>query len=361
VPRGAIEQTTEKTMQRRSSPWRALGTYLSLSLSLAPVSCGDKAADGKGDEKKAADDKADTKTADAKGDTKSEEDTKAEDPPKAEGPCPESMALIDGGTFFIGTQKESGVLATARPSHKVRISSFCIDKNEVTAADYDACVEAGKCEAAHADSFYPQGGTDADAWVDEREKFSELCNTGKDDRKNHPINCVTWYQASKYCEYKGGKLPTEAQWEFAARGSDGRVYPWGDEPPSQLHANTCGEECIKWRTDRELSPHDPMFEVGDEYPGTSPVGAFAKGTTPQGVTDLIGNVFEWTGTRFAPYQDAEDEDPSGPEEGDQFVIRGGAYNSFMPDFTDPALRFPQLDSAHPHAIGFRCAAEVQGG
>jgi formylglycine-generating enzyme required for sulfatase activity len=271
------------------------------------------------------------------------------------------MAKIDGGSFFIGTQKDSPVLSRAKPSHKVRMSSFCIGKNEVTVGAYQACVKAGECEKPHTEVFYPQGNADAEEWVNERNKLAELCNFGKDGRDDHPVNCVTWYQAASYCKFKGVRLPTEAQWEYAARGSDGRVYPWGDEPPSEAHANTCGSECVKWRTDRGLSDHPPMFEVADDYDGTAPVGSFSKGTTPQGVNDMIGNVFEWTATRFHEYQDAEEEDPKGPAEGDQFVIRGGAFNSYFPDFTDPALRFPQVEKAHVHAIGFRCAADVRGG
>jgi formylglycine-generating enzyme required for sulfatase activity len=344
--------------------WRALGVVLALTA--APACDGDKDDSGetkdakKTDEKKTA--KADTKDG---GDTKTGADTKADSgesgdaPPKPSGPCPAEMALIDGGTFFIGTQKDSKVLGRAKPSHKVRMSSFCIDKNEVTVADYDKCVEAGECEKAHEDVFYPQGSADEEAWINERKLLAEHCNSGKPDRKNHPVNCVTWFQANSFCKFKGGRLPTEAEWEYAARGSDGRVYPWGDEPPSQVHANTCGSECVKWRTDNGLSEHPPMFEVADAFSGTAPVGSFPKGTTPQGVNDLIGNVFEWTATRDHVYEDAEEEDPKGPAEGESYVIRGGAFNSYFPDFTDPALRFPQVEKAHVHAIGFRCAADVR--
>jgi formylglycine-generating enzyme required for sulfatase activity len=350
------DAASEEIMQTRNSISALLATSLILLVPACDKFTKSEAEDSKSEEKaKVAEPDAKVATKDSGA---APESGAVGDTPKDE-PCPEGMVHIDGGTFFIGSQKDSKILETAKPQHKVRLSPFCMGKNEVAVAEYESCVKAGKCEDAHQDSFYPQGSKSDAEWAAEREKFSEYCNWGKPDRKDHPINCVTWGQADRYCRAQGGRLPTEAEWEFAARGPDGRVYPWGDEPPSQIHANTCGSECVKWRTERDLPEHAPMFPFADDFSGTAPVGSFPKGTTADGINDLIGNVFEWVSTKFHAYPDTEEEDPQGPTDGDQFVIRGGAFNSFMPDFTDPALRFGQDADAHVHAIGFRCATPAK--
>lgn len=281
---------------------------------------------------------------------------KPAEPPKA---CPEGMVLIEGGRFFAGSDADKPVLAMARPAHKVEVGRFCIDMYEVTTEDYVKCSDTGDCKRAFGDSFWPQGSMKRSDWEKARAAYSPLCNFGAEDRGRHPINCVMWSQADEYCRVKGKRLPREFEFEFAARGSDGRVYPWGDDPPSAAHLNGCGKECVEWRKAAGLSPVEPLYPEDDGHVGTAPVGSAPAGRTQAGLFDLVGNVFEWTAEPFQPYPKSEGE-AAPPVMGNNRVIRGGAFNSFEPEHTDPALRLPYDADAHTHGIGFRCAADPRG-
>ncbi|MCA9656405.1 MAG: SUMF1/EgtB/PvdO family nonheme iron enzyme [Myxococcales bacterium] len=270
-----------------------------------------------------------------------------------DGPCPAGMVRVAGGKMFMGTDRDEAVLAPAHPAHQVEVGPYCIGVHEVTVDEYRSCSDVGECKRAHRTSEWPGEGPHQTAW-------DELCNENHDDRGDHPMNCVTWVQAQRYCEWKGGRLPTEAEWEMAARGSDGRVYPWGDEAPGPEHINGCGAECRTWRAAKGL-PETPglLYPASDGFPGTAPVGSFPAGRTQWGLDDIAGNVFEWTADPFRLYPGAEPA-PEGDDSDSRAarrVIRGGAFNSFLPDHADPALRFPQAEGAHTHGIGFRCAAD----
>lgn len=269
-------------------------------------------------------------------------------------PCPANMKHVEGGKFFMGTDADDQVLATARPAHAMEVAPFCIDIDEVSLAAYRECSQKGECKRAFRDSTWPQGSSDEADWKAAMAAHSELCNERFDDRGDHPVNCVDWAQARAFCQKRGGDLPTEAQWEFAARGSDGRVYPWGDELPTPSHMNGSGREYVAWRQSKSLPPHGVLYEADDGFIGTAPVGHFGKGESQRGLHDIAGNVFEWTLDEFKPYSSEGDaKTADGPR---KRVIRGGAFNSFQPQFADPALRFPQVEDAHNHGIGFRCVA-----
>jgi formylglycine-generating enzyme required for sulfatase activity len=269
-------------------------------------------------------------------------------------PCPDGMVLVEGGDFFMGTDAKTPVLSLARPAHPVKVSAYCIDIDEVTVDEYRNCSVTGKCKRAYRDSTWPQGGSDDKEWRAAMDVHSELCNEQYEDRGDHPINCVDWNQARAFCRRRGGDLPTEAQWEFAARGSDGRVYSWGDAEPTPAHMNGAGPEYVQWRKSKGLPEHGVLYDAEDGFVGTAPVGSFAEGATQYGLRDIAGNVFEWTLDEFRGYDNGEADSGGGPT---KRVIRGGAFNSFEPQFADPALRFPQDEDAHNHGIGFRCAAE----
>ena len=281
--------------------------------------------------------------------------TKPASPPAAAPPrCPADAVLIPGGKFFMGSDNvDKKSLVSARPAHQVEVADFCMDLREVSVADYAACSATGECKRAFRDSFWPQGSMVKKAWEDARAAYSPLCNEGAPGREQHPVNCVTWAQAGAYCHKQGKRLPSEAEWEFAARGSDGRPYPWGDPEPDAQHLNGCGQECVAWRLAAGLTDQGKIYAVDDGFPGTAPVGSFPAGKTQAGLLDMVGNVFEWTADDYRLYPDAP-ADAKPPEPGAK-VIRGGAFNSTQADHAEPALRFPQDQAAHVHAVGFRCA------
>ena len=151
--------------------------------------------------------------------------------------CPDGMVLIPSGKMFMGARD---LTAESKPPHEVTVGTFCLDKTEVTTAAYLGCVNKGECEKPR----------DKVNWAtikpDEVQRYSQLCNAIHKDRGDHPVNCVAWAMADTFCKKRAARLPTEAEWEFAARGSGQRKYPWGDEEPDETRLNACGGECEKW-------------------------------------------------------------------------------------------------------------------
>jgi formylglycine-generating enzyme required for sulfatase activity len=216
-------------------------------------------------------------------------------------------------------------------------------------------VSRGDCEKPP-DKVSGQGIT-----PDLQKHLSPLCNARDPKRAKHPINCVAWPMADNYCKKRKQRLPTEAEWEFAARGQTQRMYPWGDEAPSARTLNACGKECVAWGAANGL-PHEPMYQEDDHYPATAPVGSFPAGASADGVLDLAGNVWEWTADWYAPYGPEAQVDPKGPKAGDKRVARGGDYFGYQADWARPAYRFrADPETTYNHAIGFRCAADARAG
>jgi formylglycine-generating enzyme required for sulfatase activity len=259
------------------------------------------------------------------------------------------MVKIPGGKMFMGA-RDLPEQALATPPHEVSVSEFCIDKTEVTTKAYFECVDRGDCERALEQVSWPKLSEES------KKKFSPFCNAGKRaERGDHPINCVAWPMADNFCKKSGKRLPTEAEWEFAARGSSQRKYPWGDDPPAAKYLNACGTECAKWGE----SNHDPrktMYEEDDGFAGTAPVGSFPAGASAHGVLDLAGNVWEWTADWYAPYTAEEAHDPKGPKQGEQRVLRGGDFLGGDSNWARPAWRWKTDPETYNHAIGFRCAS-----
>jgi formylglycine-generating enzyme required for sulfatase activity/serine/threonine protein kinase len=265
------------------------------------------------------------------------------------GACPAGMALVAGGKMFMGDDDGS---ALERPAHQVAIAAFCIDVLEVTVGEYKACSDRGDCKRATATNEW-DGLTAGDART-----LDALCNARDPERrKAHPINCVGWDSSQAYCAAQGKRLPTEAEWEYAARGSDGRKYPWGDDPPNPMLLNACGRECAELGKQSRL-PLDalvPLYGGDDGWPTTSPVGSFPRGRSRFGVEDLAGNVWEWTADWFAPYTTDAQIDPKGPASGKFRVVRGGAWNSSSAASLRPTLRHKDPPEKRSFAVGFRCA------
>ena len=251
--------------------------------------------------------------------------------------------------FFMGS--DDG-LDFEKPAHKVILGSFCMDEFEVTTEAYQACVDRGACPAAGKNNVWD--GISAK----EKNAFDPLCNArAPEDRGKHPINCVTWADADTFCRAQGKRLPTEAEWEFAARGPDGRIYPWGDEEPSANFLNACGAECVAWGK-RNRVEEQAMYGDDDGFPNTAPVGSFPAGKSRYGVQDVVGNVWEWVSDYYAPYDGAIADDPRGPAEGDERVIRGGGWNGAYPSWVRPTFRYHADPEQRSYGIGFRCAKEL---
>ncbi len=271
--------------------------------------------------------------------------------------CPAGMAAVPGGKFFMGSDDES--FPAWKPAHKVELSPYCIDIDEVTAGQYKACSDVGECKRAATRSSWKKAEGDTQREHERKEAaYSSLCTFGREGMERHPINCVTWADAANYCKVQGKRLPTEAEWEFAARKSDGRKFPWGDDPPTSEHMNACGMECTRWMEQQGLQPGPRMYETDDGYPGTAPVGSYPKGRTVFGLNDMVGNVFEWTSDWMGPYTADEQKDPQGPTAGEKKVIRGGGFNGGYVTWVNPAFRYGMEPERHTHAIGFRCAKSL---
>jgi formylglycine-generating enzyme required for sulfatase activity len=260
--------------------------------------------------------------------------------------CPEGALPIPGGPFFMGADDK---FDNEKPAHPVTLTPYCIDRYEVTTERYFACSNAGKCLKASPVNVPPLA-----------KPYDDLCNVNAREAKaKHPINCVDWDQAQKFCMVQGGRLPTEAEWELAARGQDGRVYPWGDEAPSPLRANGCGSECIAWAKEKGVASDigHAMYETSDGFPTTAPVGSFPGGKSRYGVEDVVGNVGEWTADFYGAYTKdvaTTQNDPKGAPEGKDRVVRGGAWNAEYADWARPSFRYPAPQTNKSHGIGFRC-------
>ncbi len=271
--------------------------------------------------------------------------------PAPPSPCPDSMVLVEGGKFFMGSD-EPTALELERPASQITISSFCIGVTEVTAGEYRRCSDIGECRRP----------THAVEWpgisARERSAYAKECNGVVEARSSHPINCVDWEMSSQYCKSRQQRLPSEAEWEYLARGSDGRLYPWGDAKPDASRLNLCGSECEEWAKNVGVVVVSDRT-MRDAFPSTAPVKSFPAGRSPYGAFDLAGNVWEWTASWYTPHTKQPKTDPKGAPSGDKRVIRGGGWNGGDPSWLRPSFRFPQVPTARSPAIGFRCAADVK--
>ncbi len=230
------------------------------------------------------------------------------------------MVLVPGGAFKMGSPEGAGV-DDERPLHNVSLSPYYMDVYETTNRVYRRCVDAGACTPPEIRTLF-----DDPLYAD------------------HPVVIVDWDQAWKFCAWAGKRLPTEAEWEFAARGPDGRIYPWGNEwDPSRANWNG--------------------GENGDGTVGTKPVGSYPSGVSPFGIHDMAGNVWEWcadwhNADSYGNYH--EKTDPRGPRFGTVKVLRGGAWKGSGQETVRAANRFMDRPFEAYSLFGFRCAATPPG-
>lgn len=285
--------------------------------------------------------------------------------------CGSRQVFVPGGEFEIGAKQISGQPLDALREEVVFVPGFCIDVHEVSVSAYRACVDEGAC-------------SEPSRTFDRSNVHSAEYNYGAPERDLHPINGVLWGQASAYCEWVGGRLPTESEWEKAARGTDARLYPWGDELLGEMpRANA--SDVLRYKVfraefdeaemvhahgddDIDVSVRVSADDVGarfirgyrDGFVGTAPLGTFGEGVSPFGVHDMAGNVAEWTsgchsvngGLSWSTREVCVDSQMSQTRA--RRVVRGGSYNdnAFYVRVTVRASM-----SEHHHSspfVGFRC-------
>lgn len=215
------------------------------------------------------------------------------------------MEVVPGGGFDMGA--DDG-LVNEQPVHRVDIPRFEMDELEVSVAAYQLCLGAGKCTAP---------GT------------GPQCNWDRPERRSHPVNCVSWTQAKAYCAWAAKRLPTEQEWEYAARAPDSRRYPWGAAIPS---VQLCWQ-----RAERD----------GSAGLGTCACGEAQGDVSALGVKDLAGNVREWTNDSYCPYSRPGCDSTTK-------VIRGGAWADEDPLGVRAALRNGKPLEYASDTVGFRC-------
>jgi len=267
--------------------------------------------------------------------------------PPAPPKCPENMATIPAGQYFQGSD-EKDAPDNEKPSHNVTLDPYCIDLYETTAKEYKACSDVGKCRRVTNEVEWPK------ITAQDKKIYAPLCTFGKPELEDHPINCVSHEMAETFCKAQDKRLPTEAEWEYATRGPDGRIYPWGDEAPTAKHLNACGSECVAWGK-KNGAPLTALYPEDDGYAATAPVGKFVAGSSKFGPRDVVGNVWEWVADWYAPYTPDVKKNPTGPTSGERRVIRGGAWNGSFATWLRPSFRYAQDPKALSYGIGFRCA------
>ena len=247
-------------------------------------------------------------------------------------PIPGDMTLIAAGTFTFGEGKGAPKVTISRP--------FYLDQTEVTVRAYQECVTRRQCSPADHVAMTAEGGQASAAAAEFIATWTSRCNAVRKDLDG-PINCVDFTGAEAYCKSRGRRLPTEAEWELAARGSEGRVYAWGEGAPD------CGRAC-----------YDKNGSCLDRTAGVSTCGAGTHATdrTPEGVFDLGGGVAEWVSDGFVTHP-AGGVDPVGDPAAPLRVIRGASFLD-----TEEKLRASTRTPAAPvmaHVtIGFRCALDT---
>lgn len=218
---------------------------------------------------------------------------------------------LPGGEFRMGCEPQDTMCAKDEPKPKVvRVGGFWMGRTEVTVAAWEKCVAAGACVAT------PKTVVNAEG---------KGCNASEKSRREHPLNCVTWDEARAFCAFAGGRLPTAAEWEYAAKSGRSVLFPWGNDLPGDAHAQFLKKE----------HPTE----------STAKVGAHPEGATPWGLVDLAGNVWEWTSDPF----DASSKD-----------ARGGSWKSKQ-QWLRASNRFAVETGARSDTVGFRCAADEDEG
>jgi formylglycine-generating enzyme required for sulfatase activity len=216
-----------------------------------------------------------------------------------------------------------------QPAHVVTLDGFWIDRTEVTNGQYRQCVQAGGCVPPVKSSSHTRDSYYGDSLFND-----------------YPVIWVRWDQADDYCAWAGRRLPTETEWEYAARGPEGLLFPWGDSFDGTV-VNYCDVDCDGVNDET----------VDDGYPDTAPVGSFPTGVSWCGALDMAGNVREWVADWYGDYPSQRQVNPTGPSSGDSHIPRGGSWYD-MPDDVRSANRGENSSDYSRHKVGFRCASSI---
>ena len=217
------------------------------------------------------------------------------------------LIYVSAGNFLMGSaDADPNANTDEQPQHAVYLDAFWIDQTDVTNAMYAKCVQSGSCQQPSENSSY-----------------SRSSYYGNSEFDNYPVIWVSWHDATTYCKWAGRRLPTEAEWEKAARGTDGRIYPWGNGAPNSNLLNYNNN-------------------VGD----TTEVGSFVNGASPYGVLDMAGNVEQWVNDLYfaSYYQSSPSMNPQGPDSGTYPVMRGGSGITAMWTSVSPLVIMPDHGS-----------------
>jgi formylglycine-generating enzyme required for sulfatase activity len=219
------------------------------------------------------------------------------------------MVYVPAGSFLMGSaDNDPNAQSDEKPQHRVTLDAFWIDRTEVTNAEYARCVEAGAC------------------------RKSDFADDANFNGADYPVPGLIWQAAANYCRWAGGRLPTEAEWEYAARGPLGHIYPWGDTFDGSK-VNSAGS--------------------ADGYEYAAPVGSFPAGASWVGALDMAGNVWEWVSDWYARYPAEPQINPGGPADGRSPTLRGGSWGD-GPEMVRVAYRRVQPTYLHSPSFGFRC-------
>lgn len=251
----------------------------------------------------------------------------------------QDTVTVPGGTYLMGDAQGD---ANEKP-RTVSVKTFTMERHEVTNAQFSAFVKA----TGHVTD--PERRGTGYVWTDKWRPVTGATwqrphgpRSNIDGKENHPVVQVSQRDAAAYCAWRGGRLPTEAEWEFAARSTDGRRYAWGNDAPGRT-GEMSGEKSgrrANYGTDNCCAA-----DITDGHRTTAPVGSFPAGASPFGLNDMAGNVWEWTTTRF-------------PGQASWFVIKGGGWGN-NPYCLRAAYKHGNPPDIGLDMVGFRCASETR--
>ena len=244
-----------------------------------------------------------------------------------------NQLFVPEGSFLMGSPEgDPDVFPHERPRHSIHLDAFWIDQTEVTNEMYARCVSTGPCTPPRSNA----SNTRAHYY-------------GNPEFSDYPVIWVDWSQAEAYCRWAGRRLPTEAEWEKAARGTEGYYYPWGDEPVAQA--------MLAEFEDVSSSCARANYAACEPFADTSPVGSRPAGASPYGAFDMAGNVWEWVSDWYSDsyYQKSPESNPAGPETGSERILRGGSFAANFTRDLRSAHRYPFDPGQTIYAFGFRCA------